>query len=100
MTTTLGQTLGRPPHRCFGILPADRLLHQYIVGQTGTGKSSLLANLMRQDANQGHGFCLIDPHGDLSEDIAREPGDQAIIWNAADPDCPYGYNPLTPVTAT
>ena len=54
---------------------------------------------VREDLKQGHGFCLIDPHGDLAREMAHHCGDRAIVWNAADPDCPYGYNPLTRVTA-
>ncbi len=64
-------------------------------GQTGTGKSTLLAQLMRQDVAQGVGFCLIDPHGDLAHQVASVAADKAIYWDAADPDGRYGYNPLT-----
>lgn len=70
-------------------------MHCYILGQTGTGKSTLLANIARQDAAQGNGFCLIDPHGDLASDLACELGDQAHYWDAANPSAPFGYNPLT-----
>ncbi len=84
--------------RSFGILQPDRLHHMYIIGQTGTGKSTLLSNLMRQDLEQGNGFCLLDPHGDLAQEIAAHANENAIIWNPADPDCEYGYNPLTRVS--
>ena len=47
----------------------DRRRHMYVVGETGTGKSTLMLNLMRQDAAQGHGFCLIDPHGGLAREL-------------------------------
>ncbi|WP_299893218.1 hypothetical protein [uncultured Ruegeria sp.] len=53
----------------FGISQKDRLFHQYVIGQTGTGKSTLLSNLAWQDAHVGNGFCLIDPHGDLAESL-------------------------------
>lgn len=56
----------------FGLTLRDRLLHLYIVGQTGTGKSTLLLNLALQDAAEGIGFCLIDPHGDLAEVLHRD----------------------------
>ena len=95
--TTLGLTRGRPPHRPFGIKQADRLLHQYIIGQTGTGKSTLLLNMMMQDAAHSQGFCLIDPHGDLAEAVRSKVGCDVVYWDAADPDCPYGYNPITHV---
>lgn len=76
----------------------DRLLHLYIVGQTGAGKSTLMGALARQDARNGVGFCLLDPHGDLAAELAAELGDDVIYWDVADPDCGLGYNPLTHVS--
>ena len=93
--TILGKTLGRAPHRAFGILEPDRLFHTYIIGQTGTGKTTLMGNMILQDIARSKGFCLIDPHGDLSGEIANLLGDEGIHWNLADPDCLYGYNPLS-----
>ncbi|MEM8692505.1 MAG: TraM recognition domain-containing protein [Pseudomonadota bacterium] len=86
--------------QAFGIHLADRLLHLYILGQTGTGKSTLLFNLAVQDAQLGHGFCLIDPHGDLALQLHQSLSVPHLYWNAADPDCPLGYNPLQKVSAT
>ena len=80
----------------FGILP-DRLFHTFIVGQTGTGKSTLLEGMLRQDVEQGQGFCLVEPHGDLAESVAKYAGGRAVYWNLPDPLCPFGYNPLAPV---
>jgi type IV secretory pathway TraG/TraD family ATPase VirD4 len=80
----------------FALSIPDRLLHTYVIGQTGTGKSTLLANLMRQDIDNGVGFCLIDPHGDLAEEIASA-GDNVTLWSPADPTCKVGYNPLAHV---
>ncbi len=45
----------------------DRFRHFYIIGQTGTGKSTILRTMMNQDMAAGNGFTLIDPHGDLAE---------------------------------
>jgi len=45
----------------------DRFRHFYIIGQTGTGKSTILRTMINQDMAQGNGFTLIDPHGDLAE---------------------------------
>lgn len=45
----------------FGMHTTDRLMHTLLLGKTGTGKSTLLANLAREDAKRGHGFCVIDP---------------------------------------
>ncbi|WP_075995564.1 type IV secretory system conjugative DNA transfer family protein [Salaquimonas pukyongi] len=94
---TLGITHARPPHQSFGIHQSDRFFHQYVIGQTGTGKTTLLENMIRQDTAAGQGLCLIDPHGDLAEAVSQNTTDTAIIWDVADPSSPYGYNPLTHV---
>lgn len=83
----------------FGIKLRDRLLHAVAVGQTGTGKSTLLGNIAMQDAHHGNGFCLIDPHGDLAEKLHRSLNLTHLYWDVGDPDSPFGYNPLAPVAA-
>nr|WP_295469262.1 type IV secretion system DNA-binding domain-containing protein [Mesorhizobium sp.] len=95
--TEVGTTLGRNGGKFFGIRQADRLFHLFAIGQTGTGKSSLLRLLVQQDIEAGCGFCLIDPHGDLASSVVE--GNQAslIFWDAADPESPYGFNPLAHV---
>lgn len=91
-------TNGRGEPRRFGIKQADRLSHMYIIGKTGTGKSTLLRTLAEQDILAGRGFCLIDPHGDMAEQVAEAAAlagrKDIIYWNVPDPACPYGYNPL------
>lgn len=77
----------------------DRLMHVYMIGQTGTGKSTLIGNLVKQDAVAGRGFCLIDPHGDLASRLRQTIKSDHIYWNVADPSSPYGYNPLTRASA-
>jgi len=47
----------------------DRRRHLYVIGQTGTGKSAFLSNLIEQDINSGQGLGILDPHGDLVDDI-------------------------------
>ena len=65
----LGQAgAGRPP-RPVHFTPADRTRHCYILGATGTGKSTLLYNLLVQDIEAGAGVCLLDPHGDLYRQV-------------------------------
>ncbi|MEP4197841.1 MAG: DUF87 domain-containing protein [Aliishimia sp.] len=93
--TILGQTKGRGLPVQFGVYHSDRLFHTLVLGQTGTGKSTLLLNMMRQDAEAGQGFLLLDPHGDLVDGIKPHLPDNAIHWDIADPECIYGYNPLT-----
>jgi type IV secretory pathway TraG/TraD family ATPase VirD4 len=92
----------RNDRRIFGIKDEDRLLHIYIIGKTGTGKSTLLETMVLQDLERGNGLALIDPHGDLVARIAaRVPAsqrDKVIYLNATDPTQPYGYNPLRRVS--
>ena len=95
--TTLGIADNRPDKLVFGIKQTDRLQHIYLIGQSGTGKSTLLANLALQDAEQGNGFCLVDPHGDLAEALSARLQTEHIHWRLGDPNCTYGYNPLAKV---
>ena len=82
----------------FGIKREDRFSHIYVIGKTGTGKSTLLETMALQDLATGNGFALIDPHGDLVERIAAripEPRKADVFYlDAANPAQPYGYNPL------
>jgi type IV secretory pathway TraG/TraD family ATPase VirD4 len=87
--------------RPFGIKDEDRLLHVYIIGKTGTGKSSLIETMTLQDAERGNGFALIDPHGDLVERVAAKISrkrQDVIYLDVPDPSQPYGYNPLRHVS--
>jgi Type IV secretion-system coupling protein DNA-binding domain len=96
--TYLGQTNFRNEGRAFGIRTEDRFSHIYIIGKTGTGKSTLIESMARQDLSRESGFALIDPHGDLVERIAgavpRHRKRDVLYLNAADRSQPYGYNPL------
>src|ERR1700719_976708 len=97
----IGRVDFRSDHRPFGIKSEDRFSHIYVIGKTGTGKSTLLETMALQDLEHGNGFALIDPHGDLAERIAacippaRQP--DTIYFNPSDPAQPYGYNPLRQV---
>jgi hypothetical protein len=92
----------RNDRRVFGIKDEDRFSHIYIIGKTGTGKSTLIETMALQDLERGNGFPLIDPHGDLVARIAaRVPPSRrnnVIYLNATDPSQPYGYNPLRHVS--
>ncbi len=59
----------RDVKRRFGIKDKNRSGHMYILGKTGTGKSTLIQNMAYSDIKRGHGMALIDPHGDLAETI-------------------------------
>lgn len=78
--------------------PEDRFRHFYIIGQTGTGKSSIIQLMARQDFHSGKGVCIIDPHGSLIDDllpyIPRSRADDVIYFNPADMERPMGLNLL------
>src|SRR5438309_11118172 len=96
--TYLARANFRDDRRIFGIKRADRHAHMYVIGKTGTGKSTLLETMIRQDMDAGDGLALFDPHGDLVEKIigavpdSRK--DDLIYLNAPDPNQPYGINPV------
>ena len=76
----------------------DRFRHFYIIGQTGTGKSSMIDVMARQDFHNGKGVCVVDPHGSLIEGllpyIPRSRADDIIYFNPADTERPMGLNIL------
>ena len=80
------------------IMKDDPRRHMYIIGQTGTGKSVLLKNMIRQDIESGEGVCFIDPHGDTVEEILgyipEERSRDVIYFNPADTARPLGLNML------
>ncbi len=94
----LGHNLYRGQSREIRMKREDRFRHFYVIGQTGTGKSSILQVMIRQDLKNGDGLCVIDPHGSLIEDILpfipRERADDVIYFNPADLERPMGLNLL------
>ncbi|MBU0981769.1 type IV secretory system conjugative DNA transfer family protein [Patescibacteria group bacterium] len=80
----------------------DRSRHHYIIGQTGTGKSAYISYLARQDIQNGDGVCVVDPHGDLIEDILqyipKERAKDVIVFSPADMERPMGLNMLEAAT--
>jgi hypothetical protein len=81
------------------LLLPDRRRHVYCAGQTGTGKTGLLTNMMAADLAAGAGFCFLDPHGDASKTIAaaapRERTNDVIYLDPSDPTHTFAYNPLS-----
>jgi Type IV secretion-system coupling protein DNA-binding domain len=94
----LGRINWRGLNRLFGMRQTDRRAHLYMVGKTGTGKSSLLELMIRQDVAAGNGLALFDPHGDLVErvysSIPESRKGDVIYLNVPDPEQPFGFNPL------
>ena len=76
-----------------------RLRHTYVIGASGTGKSTLLLSMAVQDLRAGNGFAVLDPHGDLIEDIlARIPEERindVVVFDPADEAYPVGFNILS-----
>lgn len=97
-----GLFLGTNKHRNMAtdiyITPEDRLRHFYAIGQTGTGKSTLLRNMIIQDIKNGDGVCFIDPHGsDVQEILAHVPPeryDDVIYFDPSNTDRPMALNML------
>jgi hypothetical protein len=91
----------RDVKRCFGIKDKNRSGHMYVLGKTGTGKSTLIQNMAASDIRRGHGMALIDPHGDLVETvlavIPKKRLKDVIYFNPADLEHPIAFNPLEDV---
>ena len=96
--SAFGMTNFRGVNHQFGMLRSDRSRHVYIIGQTGAGKTGTLALLALSDIFHGHGYAIIDPHGDFAVDNMRFiPGsrlDDVVYFNPADTAFPLGFNPL------
>ena len=80
------------------ITKRDRRRHLYIIGQTGTGKSSFMKHMIEQDLASGNGLCIIEPHGDFAEHalsvIPQERMNDVVYFNPADIEMPLGLNML------
>ena len=96
--TLFAKTNFRGEGKPFGIKQKDRRSHMYVIGKTGTGKTTLLETMIRQDIEAGRGVALLDPHGDLVErvvaHIPRERKGDLIYFNVPDPSLAIGFNPL------
>jgi len=96
--TLLARSDFRGDERIFGLRPDDRFRHLYVVGKAGTGKSTLLKTLIVQDMRQGHGLAVLDPHGDLYEElldlIPLERIKDVVLLDPGDQDYPVSLNVL------
>ncbi|HTW96593.1 MAG TPA: DUF87 domain-containing protein [Candidatus Methylomirabilis sp.] len=92
----LGKNVYRGVEKEIRIKRADRRRHCYIIGKSGTGKSKFIAGLAIQDVLNGEGVCVMDPHGDLIEDVMRrippERAEDVILFSPADIERPMGLN--------
>jgi DNA helicase HerA-like ATPase len=99
--SVFAETNWRNQHKRFGIRQDDRRHHMYVIGKTGTGKSTLLATLFKQDLEQGRGVALLDPHGDLVErtlaSVPESRQDDVIYFDVPNVTQALAFNPLETV---
>lgn len=92
------KTSFRNEEKIFGIKQDDRRRHMYVLGKTGTGKTTLLRNMAIQDIKEGNGLAVVDPHGELVEflleNIPSNRINDVVYFNPADMEYPIGFNPL------
>lgn len=92
----LGYNVFRGVKKPIRLAIGDRQRHMYVVGQTGTGKSTFLENLALQDMMAGNGFAFVDPHGDTAEKllamVPKSRTEDVIYFCPADMDYPMGLN--------
>ncbi len=96
--TVFAETDFRELRQRFGVKRKDRRYHMYIVGKTGMGKSTLLRTLILSDLRAGNGLALIDPHGDLVDQLLTGVPDSRlkdlIVFDPSTPRGTVPYNPL------
>lgn len=95
---TLGRVQYRNQRDQFGIRQDDLRRHLIAVGKTGCGKSTFLAGIVRQAMEKGYGCILIDPHGQLADDVLdyvpKRRTNDVILFDASDREYLVGFNPL------
>jgi hypothetical protein len=96
-----GRTNFRAQHFNFGIKREDRRRHLYCLGKSGVGKSKIMELLIQSDINAGHGVGVLDPHGDLVDNMLRMVPEHRIkdvvIFDPSDLEFPPAFNPLETV---
>ena len=94
----LGRNIYRGEERVVRMTDEDRRRHWYTIGQTGTGKSTLMKAMLRQDIENGKGLCMIDPHGEFAEFalsiVPKNRIDDVIYFDPGDVERPMGLNML------
>lgn len=100
-TCFFGTTNYHNQNNIFGIKRIDRRRHMYTIGKSGTGKSKLLELLVHEDIHAGYGVAVMDPHGDLIDNIMHHIPENrikdVIYFDPADTDFSIGFNPLEQV---
>ena len=95
---TLGVNEHQGSEQPIAVSMEDRFRHCFIIGQTGTGKSTLMESMILQDIHAGRGVAVIDPHGEMVElilgRIPRERVEDVIFFDPLDTERPLGFNLL------
>lgn len=98
-TLTLGENIHGDARTAVGLSPAQRMRHTYVIGASGTGKSTLLLNMILQDIKNGEGVGVLDPHGDLINQILGYIPDErlsdVVLFDPSDAEYPIGFNILS-----
>lgn len=99
--TFFARTNHREPRRAFGIMQTDRRSHMFVLGKTGTGKSTLLKTMVLQDIAAGRGLALLDPHGDLTTEVLDKVPNhrRGDVIHLDTPAGNWTFNPLSHVVA-
>ncbi len=96
--TLLGKTDYRGEEIPFGIKTEDKFRHMYIIGKTGTGKTTFISNMIKSDMEKWKGLALLDPHGDLVDKVIEfVPNNRindVVLFDVSDSDFPIGFNLL------
>lgn len=96
--TVIGATYFRDHNQKFGIKKQDRRKHMYVIGKTGSGKSTLMKNMIIQDMRAGEGVAVLDPHGQLIDElldyVPADRLDDVVYFNPADGENPVSLNML------
>lgn len=96
--TVYAKTNFRHMMQKFGIKLSDRRLHMYLIGKTGTGKTTMLENMVLDDMREGRGLAVVDPHGDFVEFVLnRVPSfriNDLVLFDPSDFEYPIGFNLL------
>lgn len=98
LLTVLGVTNFRGSQEKFGVKIVDRRRHVYVVGKSGTGKSTFLENMTMDDVMEGRGVGVVDPHGEYVDYVLERIPDNriedVIVFDPSDKEHPIGFNIL------
>ncbi len=99
--TLFAKTSFRGQNRIFGIKKDDRRRHFYVIGKTGTGKTTMIQNMAIQDIRSGKGLAIVDPHGEFAETVLKAvPSNRindVIYFNPSDQQYPIAFNVMEKV---